>query len=354
MLLKRTFISQTKSLNTLYRPCSLSEMLGNEVPINILRNYFDEGSVPHTILFTGPAGCGKTTAARIVAMMLNCAEGDKDPCMRCPSCLSIAKGMSMDCLEINVGKDGGKHEVAAVVDDLPSAPFASRYKVVIFDEAHKLTTAAKDLLLKYMEDGMPHVYLMFCTNRPEELRNKKSGGDSFLGRCATLNFKPLSYEETKRALINILEFEGVDYNEDVVDYLVVGSKGVPRDALVSLGSIIAEGSWTLEAAKIIMGDFLDSDDPDIRNLAQAINKTKWKEVCSIYARLLKDMPTESIRISLTAYFVACLKNAKTIGETNKFSAVLYQLSHTIPQQSKLAEHVFYNMLYKALNVCRKK
>ena len=190
MLVKRTSRTGANDLNTVYRPCTVNEVLGNKTNVNIIRKSLDKNTLSHTLLFTGDAGCGKTTAARIIALGLNCEQNDKptsNPCLQCMSCRSILNLNSMDVMEINVGQSGGKDAVDSVARDLPSAPFGVRYKVIIFDEAHKLTSAAQDLLLKIIEDGYGHVYFVFCTNKPEKLT------DAFIGRCSVMHFGRISH-----------------------------------------------------------------------------------------------------------------------------------------------------------------
>ena len=256
--------------------------------------------------------------------------------------------------EINVGKDGGKDAVTKVVSDLSSAPFSSKYKVLIFDESHKLTDAAKDLLLKEIEDGYSHVYFIFCTNQPEALKSKKKGGDAFLSRCSKMKFDTLSFNEVKDMLINVVQFEGEEYNDDVINYIVEETKGVPRDALIILNDVINEGSWDKETVKGFLGVLVDEEDPEIIELSRALISGKFKESVGIFDRLAKKLQTESIRIATCAYFVACLKRAKTIPEGKKFSSILDFISEPIYAAGKPAEYIFVNMMFKVVMLINNK
>jgi len=145
MLIKRTTFSGANDLTTVFRPLKVEELVGHEVNKNIIKKGLDEGTLPHLMLFTGPAGCGKTTAARIIALGLNCEATNKstcDPCLECNSCRSIINQNSFDVVEINVGESGGKADVTKLTEKLHFAPYSCRYKILIFDEAHELSKAA--------------------------------------------------------------------------------------------------------------------------------------------------------------------------------------------------------------------
>ena len=353
MLVKRLSRTKGNSLNTVYRPCTVSEILGNEKNKRLLENYLNNNSLPRTLLFSGAAGCGKTTAARIIALGVNCEEAETataNPCLKCGSCISIMEGSSLDVQEINVGKDSGKADVGGIVKNLSSSPFNARNKVLIFDEAHELTTAAKDLLLKDTEDGYSHVYFIFCTNQPDELKSKKKGGDAFLSRCSKMRFEPLPMLEVKDMLINVSQFEGEDYKEDVISYIANETKGVPRDALVVLNDVINEGSWSMDAVKEFMGVLLDEEDPQIIELSRQLIAGKFKPSVAIYDKLAKTYQPESVRIPVCAYFVSCLKRTKSPIEGRRFSRVLDLLAEPIYTTGKAGEYKLYNILFKVTQI----
>jgi len=352
MIIRRETITGSNDLNTVYRPCKVDEMIGNETNKKIIKNALDNKRVPHTQLFTGDAGCGKTTMAKIIALGLNCQENGvgSDPCLQCSSCATILEGSSLDIKEINVGQDGGKDAVSAIVRDLPMAPFNSRYKVIIFDEAHELTAAAKDLLLKPIESGYDHVYFIFCTNQPEKLKSKRKGvGEAFLDRCSILNFGRISIDLISNLLLNVCEYEGFEYNTGVLSIIAEESKGVPRNALVWLNQIATEGSWSLEVAKEICDVMAEEDDPQIKELCRALNQGKFKEAMVVFEKI-KTMSIESIRIPISFYFLACLKNSRKVGDAKKYSQILDIITQPVYEQGKAAIPKWYNMMFKITDI----
>jgi len=350
MLVRRDSRTGANDLNTVYRPCTVDEMLGNKTNVNIIKKGLNNNNLSHTLLFTGDSGCGKTTAARIIALALNCEANDAptaQPCLECISCQSILNLNSMDVMEINVGQSGGKDAVDKVARDLPSAPFGVRYKVIIFDEAHKLTSAAQDLLLKIIEDGYKHVYFIFCTNKPEKLT------DAFIGRCSVMHFGRISGQLIFNMLENVAQFEGMEYKNEVLEYTAKEARGVPRNALVWLKKIADEGTWELDVAKEITGTLLDGDNPNIIEISKALLRGSFKNATKIYDKIKNKNQAESVRLATVSYLVGCLKRAKSYPEADKFSSALDVLTQPIYEQGKPGDWKFYHMMYKASKALRK-
>jgi DNA polymerase III subunit gamma/tau len=346
MLIRRETRSGANNITTTYRPCSIDEMYGQETNKNILRKGLDNQDLPHTFLFTGDAGCGKTTAARILALGLNCEEGvSSKPCLKCRVCSTTLNNNNPDVLEINVAQTGNKGDVDQIVRSLSTAPMLSRYKVVIFDEAHELSKASLNLLLKVVEDGYKHVYFIFCTNHPEKLKNDAFTG----GRVSTMHFNRLTNDDLARILVNVAEFEGMPFNPEVLQYIVEEVKGVPRDALAWLKMVNDEGSWTLETAKEITGVPLDENSPQIIEISRALLKGEFKTASKIYSEL-KNIQAESVRIAIAGYFVGCLRRARYNEEAVKFSKVLDIMTVPIYQTGKLGDHIMYNNMFKAARI----
>lgn len=351
MIIRRETRNGSNDLSVVYRPCKVDELIGNDINKSILKNALATKKVPHTQLFTGGAGCGKTSAARILALGLNCEVNgvSPDPCLGCPTCLSILEGGCIDVKEINVGQTGGKDYVDSIIKDLPMSPFSANFKVLIFDEAHELTTAAKDLLLKPIENGYEHVYFIFCTNQPEKLRSKiKSGGEAFLDRCSVLNFGRVGDDCIKDLIKNVCEFEGFNYISEVLDVIVEEASGVPRNALVWLNQIAIEGSWRLKAAKEICNIGIEEDDPQVIELYKALIKGSFKDSILIFDKI-RTVPVETVRISIAGLFTAALKRA-SVPDARRYSLILDVVTNPIYEQGKLALHKWYNYMFKITDI----
>ena len=348
MIIRRESSGGSNDLNVVYRPCTVDELIGNEMGKRLLRNALDTKKVHHTNLFTGSAGTGKTTAAKILALGLNCDINgvSSTPCLECRSCKATIEGNNPDVVEINVGKTGGKDHVDNIVKNLLYSPMMSRYKILIFDEAHELTTAAKDLLLTPLEHGYDHVYFIFCTNQPNKLKSKNAeDGEPFLSRCNVVNFTRCSVEEIKGLLRNICEFEGSSYTEEGLDIIAEESAGVPRDAIMWLNQVIVEGSWETKIVKEICSILIEEDAPEVIQLSRLLNKGTFKEALDLYSTI-GTISIETMRIIVSGFFVSCLKNSKKIGDAKKYSAILDVITQPIYEQGRLAEHKWINYMFK--------
>lgn len=349
MLIKRTMTSGANDLNTVYRPCTVQEVIGQDINKKIIENGLCSGSLPHSLLFTGPAGCGKTTMARIIALGLNCkeSEGSTDkPCLGCVCCKATLDQKNLDVIEINVGKDGGKAAVNKVVSDLSFSPLLGRCKVLIFDEAHELTKSAQDLLLKVIEDGFSHVYFIFCTNAPATLI------EAFGTRVTTMYFDRMPDVEVLGVLTNICDFEGIPYKQPVLDYIVEFSGGVPRNAIKYLKQVFDEQSWDLGTVKTMLtGHMLDEDSPDLMEIGKALKSGTFKSALGLLNKV-KNVPEETIRAALAGFFVNQLKWAKTITEGDKLSAALDILTIPIYLKGRSGHHVLVNYMYKVTRIMK--
>ncbi len=212
-----------------YRPQSFEDVTGQEHVTKTLQNALRLGKISSAYLFSGPRGIGKTTIARIFAKGLNCETGiTPTPCNKCRACREIQESRSLDVLEIDGASNRGIDDVRDLREKILYAPPTGRYRVVIIDEVHMLSTPAFNALLKTLEEPPPHVVFIFATTEPQKVP------ETVLSRTLRFDLRPLTKEQIKKRLKSIAKKEGIEVKEDALDAIAEHSRGSLRDALVLL------------------------------------------------------------------------------------------------------------------------
>jgi DNA polymerase-3 subunit gamma/tau len=330
-----------------YRPCRFEEIHGNERIVTMLVNFIRNRTLPHALLLTGPSGCGKTTAARVLAMALNCQNKvSGEPCCECASCKAILNFNSFAVQEVDAGRTGDVASTRRLLDDLPSASMGGEpYKVVIFDEAHKLggQSGSEDALLKFLENTHAHVYIMFCTNEPQKLKAVT------LNRCKTIQFGRLTSDLIYKLVEGVATWEGVDTRPDnvksMLKYMAEEANGVPRASLSYLQMIASEGSWTKEAASLIINSGVDVDSIEVYDFSKILIKGNWLDVKLAYEKI-KNLPAESIRIAILGFLVGCIKNAKTYDQADLYAKMAETMAYIY--YGPKPEHVLFTKICQIL------
>jgi DNA polymerase-3 subunit gamma/tau len=233
-----------------YRPQSFEEVVGQEAVVRTLTNAIATDAVRQAYLFAGPRGTGKTSMARILAKCLNCAQGPTTtPDSTCHACRAIAAGTSLDVIEMDAASQRGIDDIREIRDRVVLQPVEGRYKVYILDEAHQLTDAAWNALLKLIEEPPPHLVFVFCTTDLSKVL------PTVRSRCQTFVFQRPRLQDLVRKLRLIADAEEIDVPDQALALVARGARGAYRDAESTLDQLASatENHVTVQAVLELLG-----------------------------------------------------------------------------------------------------
>ncbi len=267
-------------LNIDYRPSTFEEMIGNKDIIESLQSLLQQENKPHTFLFSGLTGCGKTTLARIVANGLGCSEYDR--------------------IELNASNNRGIDTARDIISQMNYKPLQGKNKVYILDEVHSTTKDFQHAMLKALEDCPEHIYFILCTTEPEKLLK------TIVNRCSQFQVQKLNLKMIVRLLNRILDSIEKKVPPSILEQIGQECEGIPRQALIMLQQII-DIKDEEKALKIIKS--VKTDEKQIIDLCRGLNEQKpWQTLASILKGI--EAEPETIRRAVLGYFTAVALNAK--------------------------------------------
>ena len=228
-----------------FRPKTFSEILGQDHITQTLKNQVIANRVGHAYLFTGCRGCGKTSAAKVLARAINCLNPkDGEPCNECSVCKSALDGSLTDIVEMDAASNNSVDDVRAIRDEVNFLPTVAKYRVYIIDEVHMLSTGAFNALLKTLEEPPQHVKFILATTEPQKLPA------TILSRCQRFDFKKIAEDKIIENIEKICKECKIKYTDGALNLIAELSEGAMRDALSILERCAQDGENNINEEKI--------------------------------------------------------------------------------------------------------
>jgi DNA polymerase-3 subunit gamma/tau len=228
-----------------WRPQTFEQVIAQEHATRTLQNAIGSGRIGHAYLFSGPRGVGKTTVARILAKALNCEKGPTpNPCNVCTLCREITEDRSLDVLEIDGASNRKIENIRELRANVKYSPASGKYKVIIIDEVHQLTSEAFNALLKTLEEPPPHVIFIFATTEPQRIPL------TIQSRCQRFDFRRIPTKQIKERLQWIAEQEHFQAETGALGLIARRAEGSMRDGLSLLDQVISYGGEKISEASV--------------------------------------------------------------------------------------------------------
>jgi DNA polymerase-3 subunit gamma/tau len=313
-----------------YRPQKFSDVIGQEHVTRTLQNAISQERIAHGYIFSGHRGIGKTTVARILAMALNCRSAEKpptEPCGICESCTEIRAGNAVDVIEIDAATNRGIDEIRELREGARYRPARDRFKIYILDEAHQITDAAFNALLKTLEEPPSHVVFMMATTQPEDIPQ------TIRSRCQHFSFRAVKFDDIMGQLRDIVTREKIPADDDALALLAEAGDGSLRDALSILDQAIASTSdhLTLDSVRSLIGS---APAAALETVMQSVSESASEKILVLVDELIGEghSPTHFAR-----QLVRFLRNVTVAKIAGKDSALLQISSDERARVARIAE-----------------
>jgi DNA polymerase-3 subunit gamma/tau len=290
------------------RPKTFDELAGQEFVVTTLKSSIETGRIAHAYLFSGPRGCGKTSAARIMARSLNCEKGPAAvPCGVCSNCQEISRGSSLDVIEIDGASNTSVNDVRQIKDEVLFPPNSGRYKIYIIDEVHMLSNSAFNALLKTIEEPPPYIVFIFATT---ELHKVPA---TIKSRCQQFAFRLISIERIVEILAETCREMNIQAEDEALFWIAKESTGSLRDAYTLFDQVASFSDGHIRAQLIREKLGLVGLDK-LNALADACAENNTKDAFALIDDLLNaGVAIEQFVVDLSSYYrsLLLLKNDVT-------------------------------------------
>jgi DNA polymerase-3 subunit gamma/tau len=317
-----------------YRPQKFSDVIGQDHVTRTLQNAIAQERIAHGYIFSGHRGIGKTTVARILAMALNCRSTNEttgkpvaEPCGICDSCTEIRAGNAVDVIEIDAATNRGIDEIRELREAARYRPARDRFKIYILDEAHQITDAAFNALLKTLEEPPSHVIFMMATTQPEDIPQ------TIRSRCQHFSFRAVKFEDIMGQLRDIVTKEKIPADDDALALLAEAGDGSLRDALSILDQAIASTSdhLALDSVRSLIGS---APAAALETVMQAVAESASEKILVLVDELIGEghSPTHFAR-----QLLRFLRNVTVAKIAGKDSALLQISSDERARVNRIAD-----------------
>ena len=320
-----------------WRPQTLSDLVGQEPVAHTIKQAINRGRIAHAYLFCGPRGTGKTSTARILSKAVNCLDTQEgEPCNTCRMCVAVNEGRALDLVEIDAASNRGIDEMRNIREKVNYSPVEATHKVYVLDEAHMLTDAAADALLKTLEEPPSHVIFILATTEPHRLSS------TIISRCQRFDFRRIAPAAMVERLAQICQAEGIEVEPAALSAITRQAAGSLRDAENLLEQAVTSfGSpLTLQQVNLLLG--LTADER-VRDLVAHILRGQVADSLT----LLNTIASEGSDLKqLHRQMVDELRDVLLIKSDAK--DLVAQPQETVERQAALTEGVTQETLLRAL------
>jgi DNA polymerase III subunit gamma/tau len=308
-----------------YRPQRFSDVIGQDHVTRTLKNAIEQQRIAHGYIFSGHRGIGKTTIARILAMALNCRSSETpaaEPCGECDSCREVRAGSSVDVIEIDAATNRGIDEIRELREAARYRPARDRFKIYILDEAHQITDAAFNALLKTLEEPPAHIVFMMATTAPEDIPQ------TIRSRCQHFSFHAVKFDDIVGQLSDIAGREGIQVDGEAIAVLAEAGDGSMRDALSIMDQAIA-CCGTSRSADLVRGLVGSVGSEILERLMDSVARSSSEDALRLLDRLMMEGQNPA---HFSKQLVRFLRNTLVAKVAGSDSAVL-QVSHDERQRA---------------------